>query len=200
MGFAAPAPSVRSRSTHAFGRALLAMLCTLLCGLAVLQAPAQAATGSLSGRVSEGGGASLSGAVVQLFTGPIKVAEATSGADGNYSISVDNGTYDIVVEPPAGSVFTVSHYNAFTVSGPTNLNIVLVRQSVTFSGVLRTSKGMPIPNVTLRLTGPSLASTNDLIVGRASPWRWRRGPTRSPSPCAANPSPDYPVLLLRRPQ
>ena len=148
-------------------RVLSAVLCTLLCGLAVLQSPALAATGSLSGRVSEGGGQSLEGAVVQLFTGPTKIAEGTSGADGNYSIDVDDGTYDVVVQPPVGSVFTVSRYDAFTVSGATNLNIVLVRQAVTFSGVLQAQiEGVPIPDATMYLCGPSSTAHPDVVVRR----------------------------------
>lgn len=140
----------------------------VLAMLAVLELPAMAATGRISGRVSEGGGASLVGAVVEVFNGSTKVAEGTSAADGNYSIDVDNGTYNIVVNPPIGSGFTISRYIGFAVSGLTNLNVVLVRQAVTLSGVLRTSRGVPIPDADIKLNGPSPASTRTTSTGAFS--------------------------------
>ncbi len=146
----------------------IGLLLALVAMLTVLAAPALASSGVLSGRVSDGSGASLSGVAVDLFSGSTRITGATTAASGTYSVGVADGTYDIVVTPPTGSGLTASTFSAFTVSGSTNLNVVLVRQAVTFSGVLRTTQGVPMPLTTVSLTGSSTASTTTSSTGAFS--------------------------------
>ncbi len=74
----------------------------LVCLLA-LCAPAQAATGSIAGRVLDPQNASMAGAKIKLLNAAgIRVAETVSDQEGNFSLpAVDPGVYQVTAEAPS---------------------------------------------------------------------------------------------------
>ena len=50
----------------------------------------------------------------------------TTAPDGSYAVSVDDGTYDIVVTPPEGSIFLPQTFSDQLISADTTFDIVLV--------------------------------------------------------------------------
>ncbi|MGQ0431660.1 MAG: carboxypeptidase regulatory-like domain-containing protein, partial [Microthrixaceae bacterium] len=136
---------------------LIALVAAL--GLPLIAAtPAVAATASLSGTIKDGGGTALGGSTIVIYTvgTTTQIAASTAAANGSYTMPVDAGTYDVVVNPPAGSGFHLAAFGSFAISGATVLNVVLSHEgAVTWSGVLKDSKGSVLPGVTIYLSGPA---------------------------------------------
>ena len=111
---------------------------------------AVAATFQLSGCVTDQSGSPIAATLVEVIdpaTGAT-VASATTDADGNYALSVDEGTYDIRVTPPAESGFAEFVSPGQVINSDTNLDFVLVPADlVTVSGRVVDRDGDPVPNV-----------------------------------------------------
>src|SRR3990167_7212998 len=67
----------------------------------------QALAHTLSGNISDSSGADISGAVVDVIDTATSnnVGSTTTDGSGNYSLSVNSGTYNVQVTPPSGSGF-----------------------------------------------------------------------------------------------
>ncbi|HEV3070726.1 MAG TPA: carboxypeptidase regulatory-like domain-containing protein [Solirubrobacteraceae bacterium] len=135
----------------------VAAAATLILVLA-MAGPAAAATATLSGRVTDGVGNPLGGSTIAVDTAGTtsQVAATTTSLDGSYSVSVEAGSYDVHVTPPAASGFNPAIFADFAISGATALDVVLTNAAtVTFQGVLRTSRGEAIPGASVRLISGS---------------------------------------------
>lgn len=87
------------------------------------------------------------------------IVSATTDASGNYSLSVEGGTYTIKVTPPAGSGFqSVTALNR-VIAGATILDFALVPADTSeLSGRLLDALGNPLPRQNI---GLALAGTNN---------------------------------------
>src|SRR3972149_6352078 len=87
-------------------RTVLGPLTVVVCALFLLTATAEAAV-TISGTVKDNTGAAVVGALVQVIDPASQqtVASTQTNSNGAYSLSVDPGTYDVRVIPPAGSIF-----------------------------------------------------------------------------------------------
>ncbi len=131
-----------------FGGPLLACMLVLSCHdadqLTGPFEPSFALNGAsgFEGTVTRSDGIAIAGAVIRVLdrnTGAT-LASGTSAANGAYSVVVADGTYDVRVEAPG---FQSQILSDLTVSGPTTLNVVLLK-FITFSGVVRNDEGAPI--------------------------------------------------------
>ncbi len=105
-------------------------LVALVAALSVLSVrPATAATFQLSGKVSNQSGTGLSGALVEVVnpSTAATVASGTTDAGGQYTVSVEEGTYDVRVTPPAGSGFQEQRILNVQIANNSILNIALAR-------------------------------------------------------------------------
>src|ERR1700720_4482998 len=121
----------------------VAATATLILVLA-MAGPRAAATATLSGRVTDGAGNPLGGSTITVDTvgTASQVAATTTALDGSYSATVEAGSYDVHVTPPAMSGFNPATFADFAISGATALDVVLTNAAtVTFKGVLQTSRG-----------------------------------------------------------
>ncbi|MCB0163842.1 MAG: carboxypeptidase regulatory-like domain-containing protein, partial [Anaerolineae bacterium] len=149
---------MQSRIRICYGLSFLAAL------IFFLVSPAIAATFQLSGRVTNQSGSPVAGAEVAVIDPATSttVTSATSDANGNYAITVDEGTYDIKVTPPTGSGFGESVSPGQVIGGDTNLDFVLVPAgSVTLSGKVLDANGNGVPNQQVQLYGSGI-SLNDV--------------------------------------
>jgi hypothetical protein len=74
--------------------------------------------------------------------------KSNSNVSGWYGFTLNDGTYNLSVTPPQGSGYSPSAVNGIAVSGANvNQNIVLLPQSVTFSGVVGGPDGTPASNI-----------------------------------------------------
>ncbi|MFL6060555.1 MAG: carboxypeptidase-like regulatory domain-containing protein, partial [Marmoricola sp.] len=121
---------------------------------------AQAATGTLSGTISDGSGTALQATINIDQQGTTNVvATGTTAPDGSYSIPVNNGTYDVVVTP-ASSSYVPQTLFAVAVSGSSSLNVALVHAGTgTVSGRLVDDLGAPVSDVKMSLSDPSQPTT-----------------------------------------
>ncbi len=114
-------------------RTLIALFVLLMAGLS-------SAWGfTLSGTVY-GGGTPLSGAVLTLSDASSGNAAgtATTLADGKYSFTVVDGTYNLIVTPPDGTNLAPSLVNSIIINNQdVTVNIVLVFTNTIWSGNLR---------------------------------------------------------------
>ena len=127
----------------------LAGLFVFVIGLAAARA-ASAAT--LSGTVY-GGSTPLASTLVEALTdGTTTVAaSSTTAANGQYSMTLADGTYDLRVSPPAGSGFGQEIVQNVTISGVNrSYDVVLLSAQLgSLSGTVRGRNGQPIPNVNI---------------------------------------------------
>ncbi len=148
--------SPRRRTAGFVGLSALVIVLGLLAPAASI-----AATGALTGNVSDGSGKGLPStiAVDQQNTKTV-VNEGTTDASGNFTIAVAEGTYDVVVTPQSSSYVPRTVY-AVNVSGSsTSLNVVLAQVgSGTISGTLVDDLGQPVPYVKISLSSPSEPTT-----------------------------------------
>ncbi|HMR68492.1 MAG TPA: carboxypeptidase-like regulatory domain-containing protein, partial [Anaerolineae bacterium] len=129
----------------------LAVLSLTAILLFVFYSPAAAAVFQLSGRVTNQAGSPIAGATVAVINPATSatVASDTTDTNGNYAMTVDEGTYTVKVTPPAGSRFGESVSPGQVISGETNLDFVLVPAGlVTVSGRMLDAKGDGLPDYT----------------------------------------------------
>ena len=95
-----------------------------------------------------------------------QLGESVTGIDGNYTFSVDNGTYDLAVIPPVDSGFASSPVAGILVSDQDVIqNIVLISGARTITGTVRMPDGTPASNIRLRFKDQT---SNALIADAAS--------------------------------
>jgi hypothetical protein len=151
-------PNFGARPTGLRLRRFVKHAAVTVLGVVVLAfANAAAATNfALAGQVRDAFGTPVAQTEVEVIepaTGTT-VAGTTAGADGRYSLSVAEGTYDVRFTPPATSGFDAVTVADVTVTGDTVLNVVLVRTGhALFSGVLRDRVGAPVPLQLVQLNG-----------------------------------------------
>jgi hypothetical protein len=124
--------------------------------IAILAASAQAGeaftiSGAVTGR--EGSVLDTSGtevAVDEASSGN-PVTSTTVGMTGRYTVTVPSGTYDLAFTPPLGSGYQTAHVSSFAVTADSELNVTLVPvlNLVSWSGVLRGVKGVPLEGIRL---------------------------------------------------
>ena len=185
-------------STERFGTSIRVvttlLLALTLSGVSLLPSPALAATYQLSGKVTDQSSNPIVGATVAVIdpsTG-VPVASTTTDSSGNYSLSVDGGTYNIQVTPPSGSGFGPSNTLNQTISGDTIVNFVLVPSGVIqLSGRVLDRFGQGILGQTVQLNPPAgsaVQTTTDangfysLQVAPGDYYLQVRGPNTSPTP------------------
>ena len=120
----------------------------------------QASAYTLSGTIY-GGSSVLPGAVITLFDASTasQISSTTTDAEGHYSFPVDNGTFNLLVSPPAELGFTDSVVNGIVVNGaPVTQNVVLLKQAVTLSGVVRGPDGTPVSNIVINVSDQNTGS------------------------------------------
>ncbi|MFZ4856189.1 MAG: DUF1566 domain-containing protein [Desulfuromonadaceae bacterium] len=125
--------------------------------------------------------ASLSSAFAWTLTGTIKVGSnpladtrvtaynsadqsvvgsSTTDIGGVYTITVNNGTYNLLIAPPVASGLANSVVNGVAVSGANvTQNVLLVTPSVTVSGVLRLPDGNTVNGVQVTILDQASGST-----------------------------------------
>ena len=137
---------------------LLAMILTLG---SLAPTPSFAAAGSLTGNVSNGSGTGLPSTVTidQQNTTTV-VTQGATEANGNFTIPVPDGTYDIVVTPQSSSYVPRTLYGVVVSGSSTSLDVVLALVgSGTLSGTLVDDLGKPVPDVKISLSSPSEPTT-----------------------------------------
>ena len=119
---------------------------------------------TLSGTVS-GGPNVLANAVVSLYdaAGSGKISDATTDTYGQYSFTVNEGTYNLNVAPPTASGFSSAVINGIVVSSSSVVrDIVLVTTTKRLSGVITTFEGTPVAGAQIRAYGPQdITATTD---------------------------------------
>ncbi|RMF02467.1 MAG: carboxypeptidase regulatory-like domain-containing protein, partial [Chloroflexi bacterium] len=136
--------------TKFFSTLSLAVVMTVL-----LYQVALAATYQLTGQVTDQSGTAIVGATVAVINPATSatVASATTDSTGNYALSVDAGTYDIKVTPPASSGFAESITPGQVISSDTSLDFVLVPAgSITITGRVLDGEGNGLTNQRLQIT------------------------------------------------
>ena len=77
-----------------------------------------------------------------------QVGQVLSDAAGSYSLTVANGTYNLVVTPPDGSGFAISPVNGIVVlDADKSQDVALVAGAKRISGVIRSSSGVALNSV-----------------------------------------------------
>lgn len=104
--------------------------------------------------------------VAQDVSTMIEIASATSNASGEYAMSVPQGTYNLIVQPPPDSGFASTTIPDIEVIIDIEINIVLVHaDTVDLSGEVVDRDGNPVPNVNVRVESPAIGTryntTND---------------------------------------
>ncbi len=116
-----------------------------------------------------GGSHPLPGAAVTAFdtSDGSEVATSTTNGSGNYSLTVGDGTYNLLIEPPSSSGYANSPVNGVVVSGGDVLhNAILVNQAIQFSGVLRLPDGSPLEGVRVTIwEQTSQAEVGQMVTG-----------------------------------
>lgn len=100
------------------------------------------------------GSSRMVGATVEatsLATGLV-AGTATTNGNGQYALGLDNGTYDLLVTPPAGSGCSQQLIQSKQVSGSETYDIVLVLPPGILQGTF-TVNGSPVSGVTIRYYG-----------------------------------------------
>ena len=133
---------------------------------AAVSASPRGPTGTLSGRVTNAsGGAAIAGATVSV-SGPTN-RSTTTDANGNYSMTLPTGTYNVSV---SAFGFTGQTASAVVNTGATTTqNFALVQApSFTLSGVVRDSASQPIANATVTIQGTPIAPATTNASGAYS--------------------------------
>lgn len=123
---------------------------------------------TVSGTVKDSSGKAVSGAAVELYKDGTKVADATAGTDGKYTISnVSTGTYTLKAK---GSDGALNGSASVTVAADSILNAdVTVAKGVTVSGTIK-SYGSASEAVTVTLTkqGETTPAFTDTLTGNSA--------------------------------
>ncbi len=155
------------RRSRALRVALGATIATLLfLGATAVASATQEYT--ISGTVAAQNGIQLGLAGTQVIvrdsTSGEQVAGTTTALEGSYSVSVPEGTYDVVFTPPLGSGYEAFTAHDEVITGNKVLDVVLVPAGlVEFSGVLRDPLGAPVvgAKVTLNGNGTGVSTVTD---------------------------------------
>jgi protocatechuate 3,4-dioxygenase beta subunit len=134
---------------------------------------ASATAYTLSGRISDSSGANIAGATIDVLEAGTNsnVGSTVSNSEGNYTIVVSGGTYNIKVTPPAGSNFSSAVALSRDISTNTILNFILVPAgTVTLNGNVYDSLGNPLANqiVSLQTVGGTQATATTTATGSYS--------------------------------
>lgn len=121
--------------------------------LLILTSTSAAFAHTLSGTVY-GGSAPLPDATVLLSNHNTEnpLGSTVTDASGDYQFVVDDGVYDLDVQPPAGSIFGDAVVESIGVSGgDVHQDVILIATTNghTLSGVVRLPDGTPMPGVDL---------------------------------------------------
>jgi hypothetical protein len=100
----------------------------------------------LSGTVY-GNGSPLAnaGIVLTLASDGFAAGSTTTNASGCYSLTVDDGTYNLLVQPPGFNDYRV--YGIVVAGANVTQNVALVGGATTLSGVVQQSDGTPMAGV-----------------------------------------------------
>jgi hypothetical protein len=141
--------------------ALIGIMAAISMLVSLHPASSFAATGNLTGTVSDGSGTGLPSTItVDKQNTTTAVAEGPTDAHGNFTIPVAEGTYDIVVTPQSHSYVPRTLYGVVVSGSSTNLDVVLAFVGTgTLSGTLVDDLGKPVPNVKISLSSPSQPTT-----------------------------------------
>ena len=122
--------------------------------------PVAAVTYQLSGRVTDQSNNPISGTTVDVLTaGTLNIVVSdTADTNGDYSVLVDEGIYDVQVTPPVGSGFQKATVFSTMITDNTVLDFVLVpAETFTLSGQLLDALGNGLANQTILLSGGGLS-------------------------------------------
>ena len=113
---------------------------------------------TLSGKVMDINGSVISGAGVDVIGG--SSYSATTNSSGEYSLFVQDGTYEIQVTPPGGSNYSPVVYKSKIISSNTIVDFILVdSQQVTMSGYAYDALGNPLSNASIVMgNGPTVVT------------------------------------------
>lgn len=112
-------------------------------------------TVNLTGRVS---GPDVSGVsnvtIVALYpgTGTVMAGPVTTNANGDYTLPVEPGTYDISFDPGFTSLLAPTKEYSYTISTNQILNKLLATKISTMSGTVTDNDNMPITGINVSLT------------------------------------------------
>jgi hypothetical protein len=135
--------------------------------------PAAAAQGSVEGvvQIREGGVTSpFVGVDVQVLDGATLVATAVSGADGSYSVTVEEGTYTLRAVPPDSSGLAATQQTIVVKpDAVTRVDILfeVVESRVRVSGVVTGPDGEPVTGARVELLGPEPGDGGSTITDTA---------------------------------
>jgi alpha-tubulin suppressor-like RCC1 family protein/ribosomal protein L27 len=118
---------------------------------------------TLSGTVN-GGSNPLASAVVTAYSAADQSVAGTSTTDtsGKYSITVANGTYNLLIAPSVASGLANSVVNGIVVNNANSVqNVVLVQQAVVLSGVVRNPAGVGMKNIQVSVKDQA----SDVVAG-----------------------------------
>lgn len=105
---------------------------------------------TLSGNVSDSTGADIAGATISITDSVTGAAAGTTTSDntnGNYSLTVVEGTYDVQVTPPAGSSYSSVIARSQLITADKFLNFILTPAgTVTLSSHIYDPFGNPLAN------------------------------------------------------
>jgi fibronectin type 3 domain-containing protein len=124
---------------------------------------------TLTGRVLNGANQGLSGVRVDVVSPSdhsTVIATTTTGSNGNYSVTVQPGTYDVIYTPGGTTYQTVTKTGVNLTTSAT-VDVVLVLQPKTFSGYLTDRNHMAIPGavVSLHNSGGQTYGTTTTATG-----------------------------------
>jgi sugar lactone lactonase YvrE len=141
-------------------RKLVSALAIVLLASGLIASRATAAQAyTISGTVTEQGtglGLAETQVTVDESSNGQQVVTTSTGLDGSYSLSIPEGTYDIMFTPPLGSGYQSFAARGEAISANTTLDVTLVPAgSVTFSGVLRDAAGEALEGARIILSGAS---------------------------------------------
>jgi protocatechuate 3,4-dioxygenase beta subunit len=121
--------------------------------------PVSADTFTLSGSVKNSSGNAMPNSTVSV--NDANSSNTTTDSAGNYSLVIDEGTYNVQVTPPSGSGFASATAVNQNISGNTVLNFVLVPTgTVTLAGRVLDRSNQPLANQTV---GIAPSGTNNYV-------------------------------------
>ncbi|HEX6292146.1 MAG TPA: carboxypeptidase-like regulatory domain-containing protein [Herpetosiphonaceae bacterium] len=162
--------SVRPRSVVAMRFWLLVILFLVSTFVAPATSDVLAVSYQLSGKVSDQSGNGLASVTVDVInpTTAATVASTITNISGTYTLSVEQGTYDVRVTPTAASGFGPAVALGRTITRATTLDFVLVPAGVvTLSGKVRDPLGNGLAGQTVELA-PGGGAANVWVTTNAS--------------------------------
>ena len=130
---------------------------------------------TVSGTVKDSSGKAVSGATVELYKDDTKVADATAGTDGKYTISnVSTGTYTVKAKRGDGSL---NGSAPVTVTDGDTTKDITVAKGFTVSGTIK-SYGSASEAVTVTLTkqGETTPTFTDTLTGNSAAYKFENVP------------------------